>query len=187
MKANFRKIKLQMMETIKDCLTFLHNKLCDANLKRKNNKELQAQYQRYQNQQILYHTWQLQLQYELFVALSTSSPPINLRKLEHANDLIPLNNCINKNGIVKYYFLWEKHENHQRLFSMTLLTHIMNRLNHTIQLFRIRFLNSCYNGDIEAERAIQAKPLTIRGYQIIDCQDYKKAPDNYIIITVVIF
>ena len=187
MKENLKRLITQTSELIVAFFSLLSNNVSEANDIRKNNKKIRKQYQLNHDKQVLYSTWQLQLQYEIFVAFSTSSSPINLRKLEYVNDIIPLDNCILTNGTVEYYFLMEKHENHQVLFSRLILKRIIDKLNKIINLYRVRLYNSYYFSDIEAQQVIQEMPLTVRGYQIINCQNYKHAPENYIVLTVIIY
>lgn len=187
MKKQVKIFILQLWEIIKDIFTTLHNKYVTAHLKWQNDMKFYQQYLQYQNKQALYNTWQLQLQYEMYCAFSESSAPINLRHLAHANDLIPVDNRVFSNGTVEYYFLLEKSENNQHLFSAIVLDNVMKRLNTSIYLYRRRFYNYCYESGITIQQAVQAKPLTIRGYQIVDCQDYKDTPENYVLLTVVIY
>ena len=187
MKNNLKELISQIYKHIVAYFTLLSNKITETNDNYKNEKNMQKQCQLNHDKQVLYSTWQLQLQYEMFVAFSTSSSPINLRKLEYVNDLIPLENCILENGTVEYYFLMEKHENHQVLFSRLILKRIIVKLNKVINLCQVRLYNSYYCTDMETQQIIQEMPLTIRGYQIINCQNYKHAPENYIVLTVVIY
>lgn len=147
----------------------------------KEQRAAQKQQADYINTQI-----QLQLQMELFTALSESTAPKCLRKLNYPADLLISGYSIDKTGTVGYYFLWEKSESFVTPFLLPVLTNIQNRLNIVLKTYQTRLYNQCVRMPSYEEYLLYNFPLTYKGFFIANCCDDTQNPQNYIKLTVVV-
>lgn len=140
-----------------------------------------------QENDYLNYNIQMQLQWELFEALSETTAPNSLRKLSYPDDLSFDGYNINKTGITEYYFRWEKSESYTKTFLSQTLIELQEKFNNTIYAHRERLSNKCTCRPDIYQHILDNFPLTVRGFIVTNCADDLKNPKNYIRLTVSIY